>query len=297
MDPLSSSDKALYVPVEQTDTSAQPQNETNAGHSSTNQAELQHQWEEQSAAILAEHEDWIGGPEHPSSPCPAYENPGDSRPVSWSAVAVQDHRVAGHTTDVGGANLPSSQTADSTLPGKLLKHRISGLGRLLASKDEIRNHELRHAVSNSDETKVRKILSETNLDINPGELSSKRKQNAFHKLAQTDMPSADLTDALFDRMPTTSRGGAASAKDIKGNTPVHLAQYKAGWAEAKGDVQSRQRLDQLSQRLSQEASLAGRPVTNMENQERKTPTQMREQGKQDLRTAQQRYRWLVVPQD
>jgi hypothetical protein len=88
--------------------------------------------------------------------------------------------------------------------------------------DEIqddRNHKLRDSVTSGDAKGITRRLGK---GADPTTPSAINKQNAFHKLASTSKFTRDTTQELIDASDPARLGQAAVAKDINGNTPIHM---------------------------------------------------------------------------
>jgi hypothetical protein len=115
---------------------------------------------------------------------------------------------------------------------------------------------------------------------NPAAPSAVNQQNAFHKLASTNKFTRDTTRDLIAATDSASLGQAAIARDVNGNTPIHLAQHNLGEAETNNNGTMERRYRDLKDQLTTAATNNGHDVNSITNNEGRTPLQMREAGRQ-----------------
>jgi hypothetical protein len=125
----------------------------------------------------------------------------------------------------------------------------------------------------------------------PAAPSSVHQQNALHKLAFARI-SQPTMEKVLDQVPPARLGQAAIAKDVDGNTPIHLANYELGFAEGETEIYNvdspnyqqastkKGRANFLLEKLTEAASANGNPANAIENNARETPQRTRERGKE-----------------
>jgi hypothetical protein len=144
-----------------------------------------------------------------------------------------------------------------------------------------RNHKLRAAVTTGDQNGITRRLGK---GANPAAPSAINQQNAFHKLASTNKFTRDTTQALVAAVVATDParlGQAAIAKDVNGNTPIHIAQHSLGKAETVNDETMVRRYRDLKNKLTEAATNNGHDVNSITNNQGRTPANMRQTGRQD----------------
>jgi hypothetical protein len=173
------------------------------------------------------------------------------------------------------------------------------LGKFLAhpgSRGARTDSKLRDSISAGDVKEVRHYLDKGG---DPAAPSDGHKQNGFHKLAgirdQNPETTAEMMNLMLAKVPETSRGGAVTLPDRNKDTPLHIAQYKRGIAERRGQdpgLNAAQRLrhqrtaralGELATQMTTMSAPLGRH--QLQNKEGKTPAEMYEIGRSNSQTA------------
>jgi hypothetical protein len=195
--------------------------------------------------------------------------------------ATGDTATSGQSGPQGPANLAVPEEAPAKRSGFFSR-------RTPQEVQDDRNHKLRDAVTNGDPAGITRRLGK---GADPTAPSSINQQNAFHKLASTSKFNRDTTQALVaatNAIPHASLGQAAVAKDVNGNTPIHIAQHNLGKAETNNNPDMERRYRDLRDRLTEAATNNGHDVDAIANNEGRTPRQMRQTGRQAVEAAIER---------
>jgi hypothetical protein len=194
--------------------------------------------------------------------------------------ATQDSAASGRSEPQGPATAgpseprgPANLTVAEETPAKrgILSRRTP------QDVQDDRNHKLRESVTTGDTKGITRRLGK---GADPTTPSAINRQNAFHKLASTSKFNRDTTQELIDASDPARLGQAAIAKDINGNTPIHIAQHNLGKAETNNNEAMQRRYRDLRDKLTQAATENGHNVNSITNNEGRTPQQMRQTGRQ-----------------
>jgi hypothetical protein len=191
-------------------------------------------------------------------------------PASTSRTAARSNDNQGVSGSEAG---PSSGVQTSATP--------------MSQRQLERNHRLRDAIRRGDETMVLRRLDKLDPGPTPQSPSSISRQNALHKMANSDKPLTTGTmDRIFAKIPVGSRAVAARAQDKDGNTPLHHVESNIGKLEYSSSVnfshnpEHMNRFMHLSTKLK-EAANAGTsahetPIDEIQNRAGRTPQEERQ---------------------